>query len=77
MLDSRKVFAEGLNLASGIAVGFGGVWAGAAPDFLFANDSWSQFIAFQVGPEGQMVLLDWDDQAECHQQSAAVDRSNG
>ncbi len=34
-LDSRKVFAEGLNLVSGIEVGMGGVWLGAAPYFLF------------------------------------------
>jgi putative membrane-bound dehydrogenase-like protein len=34
-LDSRKVFAENLNLVSGIEVGFGGVWVGAAPDLLF------------------------------------------
>jgi putative membrane-bound dehydrogenase-like protein len=39
VLDSRKVFAEGLNLASGIAVGFGGVWVGAAPDFMFFPDA--------------------------------------
>ncbi|MCE7053179.1 plastocyanin/azurin family copper-binding protein [Algoriphagus sp. AGSA1] len=35
MLDSRKVFAEGLNLVSGIEVGMGGVWLGAAPYLLF------------------------------------------
>jgi len=34
-LDSRKVFMEGLNLVSGIEVGMGGVWLGAAPKFLF------------------------------------------
>ena len=34
-LDSRKVFIEGLNLVSGMEVGFGGVWVGAAPKFLF------------------------------------------
>ncbi|MBU1821670.1 MAG: dehydrogenase, partial [Bacteroidetes bacterium] len=34
-LDSRKVFMEGLNLVSGIEVGMGGVWLGAAPDFLY------------------------------------------
>lgn len=33
--DKRTVFIEGLNLASGIEVGFGGVWVGAAPYFLF------------------------------------------
>jgi putative membrane-bound dehydrogenase-like protein len=36
--ESRSVFAEGLNLASGIEVGFGGVWIGAAPELLFIPD---------------------------------------
>ena len=34
-LDSRKVFIENLNLVSGIEIGFGGVWVGAAPQLLF------------------------------------------
>jgi putative membrane-bound dehydrogenase-like protein len=34
-LDSRKVFIENLNLVSGIEVGFGGVWVGAAPYLMF------------------------------------------
>ena len=34
-LDKRKVFTEGLNLVSGIEVGMGGVWLGAAPNLLF------------------------------------------
>jgi putative membrane-bound dehydrogenase-like protein len=34
-LDSRKVFIENLNLVSGIEIGFGGVWVGAAPYLLF------------------------------------------
>lgn len=34
-LDKRKIFTEGLNLASGIEVGMGGVWLGAAPYLLF------------------------------------------
>src|SRR5262249_26221726 len=33
--DKRTVFMEGLNLVSGLEVGFGGVWIGAAPYFLF------------------------------------------
>ncbi|MEZ6145608.1 MAG: hypothetical protein R3B91_09390 [Planctomycetaceae bacterium] len=37
-LDSRKVFMEGLNLVSGIEVGFGGVYIGAAPYLLFVPD---------------------------------------
>ncbi len=34
-LDSRKVFIEGLNMVSGIELGFGGVWLGAAPYFMY------------------------------------------
>jgi putative membrane-bound dehydrogenase-like protein len=33
--DKRTVFMEGLNLVSGIEVGFGGVWIGAAPYLMF------------------------------------------
>jgi len=36
--DQRKVFVEGLNLVSGLEVGFGGVWVGAAPYLLFIPD---------------------------------------
>ncbi|MEA2736203.1 MAG: hypothetical protein QOE14_2654, partial [Humisphaera sp.] len=36
--DKRTVFASGLNLVSGIEVGFGGVWIGAAPNFMFIPD---------------------------------------
>ena len=34
-LDSKKVFIDTLNLVSGIEVGMGGVWVGAAPYLLF------------------------------------------
>ncbi len=36
--ETRKVFIEGLNLVSGLEVGFGGVWIGAAPELLFIPD---------------------------------------
>jgi putative membrane-bound dehydrogenase-like protein len=36
--DNRTVFAENLNLVSGLEVGFGGVWVGAAPYLLFIPD---------------------------------------
>lgn len=36
--ETRSVFYEGLNLASGIEVGHGGVWIGAAPELLFIPD---------------------------------------
>jgi len=38
-LDKRTVFIEGLNLVSGLEVGFGGVWVGAAPYLLFIADN--------------------------------------
>jgi len=37
-LDSRKEFITGLNLVSGLEVGFGGVWVGAAPYLMFIPD---------------------------------------
>jgi putative membrane-bound dehydrogenase-like protein len=36
--DSKKVFADKLNLVSGLELGFGGVWVGAAPELLFIPD---------------------------------------
>ena len=37
--DSFTIFAEGLNIPSGIAVGHGGVWVANAPDILFLQDT--------------------------------------
>jgi putative membrane-bound dehydrogenase-like protein len=37
--DRFTVFAEGLNIPSGIAVGYGGVWVANSPDILFLRDS--------------------------------------
>ena len=34
-VDKVKIFAEGLNIPSGIAVGYGGVWVANSPDILF------------------------------------------
>jgi putative membrane-bound dehydrogenase-like protein len=36
--ETRKVFAEKLNLVSGLEIGHGGVWVGAAPELLFIPD---------------------------------------
>ena len=33
--ETKKIFCEGLNLVSGIELGFGGVWVGAAPYLMF------------------------------------------
>jgi putative membrane-bound dehydrogenase-like protein len=37
--DRFTVFAEGLNIPSGIAVGHGGVWVANSPDLLFLEDT--------------------------------------
>ena len=53
-LDSRKVFYEGLNLVSGLEVGFGGVWVGAAPYLMFIPDADGDDV-----PDSQpQILLD-------------------
>ncbi len=52
--ERRTVFADGLNLISGLQVGFGGVWVGAAPQFLFIPDADGDLV-----PDGEPeVLLD-------------------
>ena len=35
-----------------------------APDFLFANDSWSQIISLKYGPDGQVYFIDWYDRQQ-------------
>src|SRR5207248_2843422 len=42
-VDKVTVFAEGLNIPSGIAVGHGGVWVANSPDILF----------YKIGPDGK------------------------
>lgn len=49
-----------------------------APDFLLANDSWSQLLYFRYGPDGQVYMIDWYDKNQCHRVEENVhDRSNG
>jgi putative heme-binding domain-containing protein len=38
-IDKVTVFADGLNIPSGIALGHGGVWVANAPDLLFLRDT--------------------------------------
>ena len=38
-VDKTSIFADGLNIPSGIAVGYGGVWVANAPDILFLQDT--------------------------------------
>lgn len=52
--ESRKEFATGLNLISGLEVGFGGVWVGAAPYLMFIPDRDGDDV-----PDGEpQILLD-------------------
>ena len=39
VFETKKIFCEGLNLVSGIELGFGGVWVGAAPYLMFIPDA--------------------------------------
>lgn len=49
-----------------------------APDFLLANDRWSQIIYFRTGPDGNVFLIDWYDKNQCHLTDPnAHDRTNG
>lgn len=62
--ETRKVFAEGLNLVSGFEVGHGGVWVGAAPELLFIADRNHD----DVPDAAPQVLLDgfgYQDTHEC------------
>ncbi len=61
--ENRKVFIEGLNLVSGMEVGHGGVWVGAAPELLFIPDRNGD-----DRPDGEPeVLLDGFGYADTHE----------
>ena len=63
--DKRTVFLEHLNLVSGLQVGFGGVWIGAAPYLLFVPIDDGE----NPKPAGDpRILLDgWDYKADTHE----------
>jgi putative membrane-bound dehydrogenase-like protein len=61
-----------------LAVRGSGYVGDGAPDFLLAQDRWSQVINLRYGPDGQVYLIDWYDQNQCHRREVDVhDRSNG
>src|ERR1051326_806359 len=63
--DKKTVFLENLNLVSGLEVGFGGVWIGAAPYLMFVPVSdWDN-----PKPAGNpKILLDgWNYTADTHE----------
>ena len=49
-----------------------------SPDFLFANDLWSQIISLKYGPDGSVFMIDWYDKNQCHHNDVnGHDRTNG
>jgi putative membrane-bound dehydrogenase-like protein len=55
-----------------------GYVAKAHPDFLLSNDKWAMFVNLQVGPDGNVFVIDWYDKQSCHTGNpVAWDRSNG
>ena len=49
-----------------------------APDFLLANDLWSQIISLKYGPDGSVFMIDWYDKNQCHHNNVnGHDRTNG
>src|SRR5262249_8318853 len=48
------------------------------PDFLLANDLWSQIISLKCGPDGSLFMIDWYDKNQCHHNDVnGHDRTNG
>jgi hypothetical protein len=49
-----------------------GYTAAHGPDFLLANDSWSQMLNFRYGPDGSVHAIDWYDKNQCHSSNPAI-----
>jgi putative membrane-bound dehydrogenase-like protein len=48
------------------------------PDFLLANDRWSQILNLRYGPDGGVYVIDWYDKQQCHTMKPGDhDRTNG
>ncbi|MCH9022812.1 MAG: dehydrogenase, partial [Planctomycetes bacterium] len=54
--ETRKLFIDNLNLVSGLEVGFGGVWVGAAPYLMFIPDKNQDDVP---DSEPQILLDGW------------------
>ncbi|MEZ6122494.1 MAG: FG-GAP-like repeat-containing protein [Planctomycetaceae bacterium] len=54
IFDTSKTFIEGLNLVSGLEVGFGGVYVGAAPYLLFIADADGDDVPDVIRKSGQV-----------------------
>ena len=73
----NNVHGARLNRDTFASAGSGFV-GGHAPDFLLANDVWSQLLYFRYGPDGNVYMIDWYDKNQCHRPDVNVhDRTNG
>ena len=63
--NKRTVFMEKLNLVSGIEVGFGGVWIGAAPHLMFVPVS--DWDTPKPAGEAKILLDGWDYKRDTHE----------
>jgi putative membrane-bound dehydrogenase-like protein len=55
-----------------------GIVGSHAPDFLLANDVWSQIVSLKCGPDCSLLLIDWYDKNQCHHNEVSGhDRTNG
>jgi putative membrane-bound dehydrogenase-like protein len=49
-----------------------------APNLINFNDSWSQIINLETGPDGAVYMIDWYDKNQCHHTDPnGHDRTNG
>lgn len=49
-----------------------------APNFINFNDTWSQIINLETGPEGAVYMIDWYDKNQCHHNDPkGHDKTNG
>ena len=63
--DKRTVFLENLNLVSGLEVGFGGVWIGAAPYLMYVPIADGD--APKPAGKPQIMLDGWDFKRDTHE----------
>src|SRR5205823_7638561 len=76
-LFMNNIHGARLNVDRLTASGSGYVGDGE-PDFLKANDLWSQILYLRYGPDGQVYMIDWYDRNQCHNPHRdAHDRTNG
>lgn len=70
---------HGARINMDVLVANGSGYAGdRAPDFLFANDAWSQILYLRYGPDGNVYMIDWYDKNQCHHGNVpGHDRTNG